>query len=236
MSPYTGYVFFNLLGLVAAFVVMRRLRFDIYDHLTSMDKSRVTMGLVLGVILGSKIPVLISYGLEPEFFWTGKSLYGALLGAYTGVNLVKRYYRIQGNYGDRYVIPLCIAVALGDIGCYVNGCCGGLPTTSRFHILDHSGIPVYPTQIYTSVFHILCTLFFYVLYTRRKWIQLHFVIYLFLYSIYRFFIEFLRNEPRVFMGWTVYQWIAFFCTPYFAHVLYRRVRQGVHQTMDQEIM
>jgi prolipoprotein diacylglyceryltransferase len=227
LKPLYGYLFFNALGIAVAFGLFRLLRYEIYAKLPEMDKLRVTMGVVLGVVLGAKIPVLLSYGFDPHFFWSGKSLYGSLVGAYTGVNLAKRAWGIPGNYGDRYVIPLCVAVALGDIGCLVNGCCGGLPTDSWFQVHNDEGVGVYPTQIITSAFHLACAGFFYYLYVKKKWFQLHFIIYMFLYSVFRFFIEFIRCEPRVFLGWTVYQWMAVVCAPYFAHVLYRRLRQGI---------
>lgn len=235
MKPIYGYLFFNLLGLVAAYGVSRTLHFTIYERLSDLDKVHITMGLVLGVVLGAKIPVILSYGPGLNYIWTGKSLYGALLGAYTGVNIAKRAYGIKGNYGDRYVIPLCVAVALGDIGCLVNGCCGGIPTDSWFRVRNDAGNWVYPTQIITSVFHLACGVFFFYLYLRKKWFQLHFIIYMFLYSVFRLFIEFIRCEPRVYHDLTVYQWMSIFCAPYFASVVFRRLREGIGRTPAEVI-
>ncbi len=233
MKPYYGYLFFNVLGLIAAFGLSRFLRFKIYENLSAVDKVRIMMGLVLGVILGAKIPVLLSYGLSLEYLWTGKSLYGGVLGAYAGVNIIKNIYKIPGNYGDRYVIPLCVAVGIGDIGCLVNGCCGGLPTEQVWHIRNAAGIFVHPTQIYTSLFHLLSAAGFYVLYRKGWFYQLHFIIYLLTYSAFRFFIEFIRCEPRVWDGLTVYQWMALCCIPYFIGVILRRWKAGIGRGVSE---
>ena len=78
-----------------------------------------------------------------------------------------------------------LGYAIGRIGCYLNGCCYGI-TLFGF---------VQPTQLYSSIagLMILSILAYY--YGKKKYDGHIFLLALFLYSIYRFFIEFIRYSP-----------------------------------------
>lgn len=91
------------------------------------------------------------------------------------------------------VSPLVLGHAIGRIGCYFSGCCYG-------RIIDHSNLlssffERHPTQIYESIF--LFILFsFMSLKDKMKIYISDIYIYLLLYGIFRFFIEFLRGDYR----------------------------------------
>ena len=219
------YSVFMVIGIVAAFIVSRKLTFENYNALSSTDRTRVLLGLVPGVIVGAKLPVLLSYGFHLSFIISGKSIFGALMGAYIGINIVKYFYGMKGNYGDRFVIPLCVAVAFGKIGCYLNGCCGGIETDFILNIANHCGVSVHPTQLYSSVFHVIFAMVFYFLYRKKYLLTMHFVLYMIFYSIFRFSIEFIRTEPPIVLGFTVYQVMALISLLYFGPVLFIRLNR-----------
>lgn len=223
MTGQIAYSFFNLLGIAAAWIVSRRMSFERYSSLSSQNKTKIFLGLTIGAVIGAKLPVLISYGWSLNYIITGKSIYGALIGAFIGINTIKYFFHIKGSYGDRFIVPLCVAVAFGKAGCFFNGCCGGTPTDSPFSIINHAGTAVHPTQIYSLLFHLVLALFFYILYRKKTAPGAHFILYILFYSIFRFFNEFIRTEPKLLAGFSAYQIMAFIIVPFFTLLLYKRI-------------
>lgn len=107
---------------------------------------------------------------------------------------------------DMTVPGLALAQGFGRIGCFFAGCCYGAETTSPIGVkfpkgsLAPAGIDLHPTQIYSSIFDFL--LGFLLLYYSKKEKQLGKVtgLYLIIYSIGRFLVEFLRNDERGSVG------------------------------------
>ena len=103
---------------------------------------------------------------------------------------------------DITVPGLAIAQGFGRIGCFLAGCCYGEETTSPLGVvfpensLAPSGIHIHPTQIYSSIFDFL--LGFILLYYSKKERKNGKVmgLYLIIYSIGRFLVEFLRDDSR----------------------------------------
>jgi len=95
-----------------------------------------------------------------------------------------------------FIVP-CLALghSVGRIGCFLNGCCYGI-----------SG---HPTQLYSALalFAIFLVLRFF--YKRKHFNGQIFLLYFILYSITRFFIDFLRADLEpVFLGLTTSQLIS----------------------------
>lgn len=96
------------------------------------------------------------------------------------------------------IVPCMITVAhgFGRIGCFFAGCCYGKPTDS-FLGVKFPELPerVHPTQLYEAAF--LFALFGVLLYLLMKGKGRHnFPIYLIAYGIFRFLLEFVRDDPR----------------------------------------
>lgn len=129
----------------------------------------------------------------------GMSFHGGLLGGVAG-GLLYAWRRGVSPWtlADVAAPGVALAYGIGRIGCLLNGCCYGAPTSlpwaMRFHDLAAGGLtpPSHPTQIYSSLagfamFGLLVAM------DRRTpfrgAVALAFVL---LYSVYRFLIEFLR--------------------------------------------
>jgi phosphatidylglycerol:prolipoprotein diacylglycerol transferase len=136
-------------------------------------------------------------------FGYGFVIYGAIGGGALAMYL----YCKKKNWSiiemlDMTVPGLAIAQGFGRIGCFLAGCCYGAETTLPIGVkfpkgsLAPTGIYVHPTQIYSSVFDF--SLGFFLLYYSKKERKNGKVmgLYLIIYSIGRFFVEFLRNDPR----------------------------------------
>ena len=140
-------------------------------------------------------------------FGYGFVIYGAIGGGALAMYL----YCKRKNWSiiemlDMTVPGLAIAQGFGRIGCFLAGCCYGAETTLPIGVkfptgsLAPAGIDLHPTQIYSSIFDFL--LGFFLLYYSKKEKQTGKVMgmYLMIYSIGRFLVEFLRNDPRGSVG------------------------------------
>ena len=100
---------------------------------------------------------------------------------------------------------IALGQAIGRIGCFLNGCCYGKESAFGVYF-PVSGKVLIPTQLYSSLFMFL--IFFALRFMQgRKHLSGQILYsYLFLYSVKRFFIEFLRDDsPRIFQGLTLFQ-------------------------------
>lgn len=104
------------------------------------------------------------------------------------------------------VIPyVALGQAIGRIGCLLNGCCFG--KISRFGIFFAShGHILIPTQAYSSISLLLIFIILRIMQERQHKPGEIFFIYLLLYAIKRFFIEFWRaDNPNIIFGITLFQ-------------------------------
>jgi len=151
-------------------------------------------------------------------FGYGFVIYGAIGGGALAMYLYckKKKWNIVEML-DMTVPGLAIAQGFGRIGCFLAGCCYGAETTLPIGVefpensLAPTGIHVHPTQIYSSIFDFL--LGFLLLYYSKKERKNGKVmgLYLIIYSIGRFLVEFLRNDERGNIGiFSTSQFIAIF--------------------------
>lgn len=85
--------------------------------------------------------------------------------------------------------------AVGRIGCLMDGCCYGKATDSLIGIyMQNLGYKVVPTQLFEAVFlAVLAALLIVLLIKKKKHTM---CAYLISYGVWRFFIEFLRDDYR----------------------------------------
>lgn len=165
---------------------------------------------VIGGILGGKglfiITELKNIIKDPSIllnFGYGFVIYGAIGGGALAIYLYcrKKKWNIL-EILDITVGGLAIAQGFGRIGCFLAGCCYGAATDLPIGVvfpegsLAPAGIHVHPTQIYSSVFDFILG-FFLLYYGRKKRVHGKVMgMYLIIYSIGRFLVEFLRDDPR----------------------------------------
>ena len=169
---------------------------------------------IIGGMLGGKGLFIITEFKniikEPSIllnFGYGFVIYGAIGGGALAMYLYckKKNWNIIEML-DMTVPGLAIAQGFGRIGCFLAGCCYGAETTLPIGVkfpkgsLAPAGICVQPTQIYSSIFDFL--LGFFLLYYSKKERKNGKVmgLYLIIYSIGRFLVEFLRDDQRGSVG------------------------------------
>ena len=134
---------------------------------------------------------------------SGFVLYGGIIGGILAAMVYCKYKKVNFfEYFDLAVPSVAIAQGFGRIGCFLAGCCYGRETDSCIGIMFHNssiasnGIKLIPTQLFSSAGNFLIALVL-LLYARknRKTGKVG-ALYLILYSVGRFIIEFFRNDYR----------------------------------------
>ena len=151
----------------------------------------------------------------------GFVVYGGIIGGILVAIAYCRLKKVNGfDYLDLMVPSVAVAQGFGRIGCFLAGCCYGRETSSPIGVVfTHSnfapnGVRLIPTQLIMSAgdFAIAAILFWYVSKPRKR-AQVT-ILWVLLYSIGRFIIEFFRADERGTVGaLSTSQFIALFCVP-----------------------
>ena len=168
---------------------------------------------LVSAFFGAKVVYLLAEGW---LFWdapdrwliwaTGKSVLGALLGGYAGVEIAKRAIGYTAPTGDWFAIVAPLGIALGRVGCLLHGCCTGVVCEPAWWTLrDATGVHRWPAVPVELGFNVAAIALFAVLRRAGKMRGQLFHIYLIAYGLFRFAHEFLRATPRLSHGITGYQ-------------------------------
>jgi len=121
---------------------------------------------------------------------------GLLVGVFSGLWTARRVELPLWKTLDLMVPPLILAHAIGRLGCFLNGCCYGKPSSVSWAVaFPMDGILRHPTQLYEAFFLSLLFLALLRLESRRPLAGTVFLSYGVLYGTWRFFVEFLRSDP-----------------------------------------
>ncbi len=153
------------------------------------------------------IPEIIE---NPSILWNfsnGYVVYGGIIGGILAGYILCKIKKVPFvPYFDLVMPAVVMAQGFGRIGCFFAGCCYGRETESAFSItywnsqLAPNGVKLIPTQLISSAgdFAICAVLLCYARKERAKGRVA--ALYLILYSIGRFLVEFLRNDYRGSVG------------------------------------
>lgn len=205
-----GAVLQSLLAILAL-IVGALVRRHLAPRVTLPREQRlaVVLGAVIGAGVGAKLPYLLD---DPEATRTGlvwltdgRTLTWGLVGGYLGVEIAKAIARVEIKTGDSFAPAVAASIAIGRVGCFVGGCCFGAETHVPWAVDFGDGVPRHPTQLYEAAFH--ATAFLVLLWMdRRALLRTHRMkAYVIAYFVYRFVTEWIRPEPRVWLGLTFYQ-------------------------------
>ncbi len=227
-----SYGILTMLGVGAAGIYLLLVnRHGRCGKLPTEDIVYIALLACVGVIVGGKIlyvavslPQLVE--MLPDvwqnlpfvlvFLFGGMVFYGGLLGAMISTFWYCRRFQVSLHT----VMGICApAIPLfhtfGRMGCFAVGCCWGLEW-SVGNVFHHSpvapnGVILFPTQLAESIFNVC--LFFLLSVLAHRWGQENawktFPLYLLLYSLFRFAIEFFRGDTvRGIWFFSTSQWIS----------------------------
>ncbi|MFH2033386.1 MAG: prolipoprotein diacylglyceryl transferase [Candidatus Margulisiibacteriota bacterium] len=177
----------------------------------------ITLAVIISAIVGARIFYIIEFWrdfsvdpLSMFMVWHGGLVfYGGLLFAIVAVIIASRIKNILlWKTLDIAAPAAALGYAIGRIGCFLNGCCYGvicdLPWAVKFpELLGRR----HPTQIYASICGLLIFAVLMYLGKRKMFNGQVFLAGVFLYSIYRFNIEFIRVNMK-YAGLSGSQWVS----------------------------
>lgn len=204
-----------LLGLQFALARARR---------RGLDPNRVMdlgIWIIVAALLGAKLLLFVvefdAFRRDPRevlnLARSGGVFYGGLIAAVVVALWYLRRHRMPvWTVTDVFAPGIALGHVIGRLGCLFAGCCFGRPTSVPWAITFHSeyaarnvgtplGIPLHPTQLYEAGAELVILIL--LLATERKgrpYPGRTFWIYMLLYAMSRFVIEFYRNDPRGMVG------------------------------------
>jgi phosphatidylglycerol---prolipoprotein diacylglyceryl transferase len=167
--------------------------------------------IVVGLV-GAKVLMIVTERrtVSEIFSWSTIEAAGVFYGGFLAATFFAvwyiRVYRLPlWKVFDVYAPAIALGQSVGRLGCFAAGCDYGTPTTSRLGVIFTSayshaltgvplGVRIHPTQIYES----LATLAIFGIllwrYPKKSRDGEIFVLYLTLYAVARFSLEFLRGD------------------------------------------
>lgn len=133
----------------------------------------------------------------------GFVVYGGIIGGVAGAVIYCRIKKLVFlEYFDLCVASVALAQGFGRIGCFLAGCCYGRETDSAFGVIfpegsiAPAGVRLIPTQLISSAGNFLIMAILLWHYKRKKHTGDTGFLYMLLYGVGRFCLEFLRNDAR----------------------------------------
>jgi phosphatidylglycerol:prolipoprotein diacylglycerol transferase len=217
-----AYAIFISLGIVLGLVARR-----LAPEPAPPFKEAIRLIAVIGAVAGA-----VLFQMPADFFgWStgiagepillrafgGRTVVGGLLGAWIAVEAGKWGLGVKQSTGDGFALPLAVGLACGRLGCFFTGCCAGRPVSdgvwwTGVAMAGPDGLSRFPAQLTEVAFHALFAALLYLGWRRAALPNRRFAGYVASYAAFRFWIETVRENPRIALGLSYYQWL---CVPLF---------------------
>ena len=204
--PLPAHQILELLAYGVGFQLYRffRRRWPSGPSLTSEQTGWIVIGAIFGALIGSRLlalaeayPTFLAHRTDWRVILGAKTIVGAILGGWIGVEIAKRRLGIGHPTGDIYVFPLIAGMCIGRVGCFLGGLADhtyGIVTALPWGVDFGDGLKRHPTQLYEIAF-LLCLAGFFA--WRIKTLRQRgcmFSQFVLGYLIFRLFVDFIK--PR----------------------------------------
>ena len=175
--------------------------------LTAEQTAWIVIGVIFGALVGAKV---LAWAESAPWYWQhrgdwrifigGKTIVGAILGGWVGVELVKRRLGLSHPSGDIYVFPVILGMCIGRVGCFFAGLDDhtyGIATSLPWGVDFGDGIRRHPAQLYEVVFLVAAAgVFAWRLRTGRQR-GCMFSQFVFAYMAWRLVVEFIKPRSTI---------------------------------------
>src|SRR5258705_3362814 len=223
--PYVGSITVYTYGVLLAAAYLLGLKFAMVRAKSrGLDASRVLdvgIYIIISALVGAKLLLLITdfrtFTADPRELLTlarsGGVFYGGLILAVTvALWYIRRIGLPLWTTCDVFAPGIALGHVVGRLGCFFAGCCYGKPTSVPWAITFTDpfaaanvgtplNVPLHPTQLYEAGAEALILIL--LLLTERKGHKFAgrtFWLYMLLYAVTRFIIEFYRGDERGHVG------------------------------------
>ncbi|HEX4346479.1 MAG TPA: prolipoprotein diacylglyceryl transferase [Vicinamibacterales bacterium] len=221
LGPVTVYTY----GVLLAAAYLLGLKYAmVRANARGLDEARVLdlgIYIIIAALVGAKALLLAvdfkTYTANPrellDLLREGGVFYGGLiLAVVVAVIYIRRTALPLWTTTDVFAPGIALGHVVGRFGCFFAGCCWGKPTTMPWGITFHDpftslntgtplDLPLHPTQLYEAGAEaIILGLLLFSETRGRRFPGRTFWLYMLLYAISRFIIEFYRGDPRGTVG------------------------------------
>lgn len=221
IGPVNIYSWGLMVALGSLAALFAGLRYGAKEGIKSETMLDFFVYMVISAAIGARLFYVIAFfskfrdDLISVFYVNqgGLVFLGGLCGVLITALVYVKYHKIDLlQLLDALSPGTMLGYAIGRIGCYLNGCCYGI---KLFGIEQ-------PTQIYSSVSGLIIFFLLARLYANKKYDGHIFLLALFLYSLYRFLLEFLRYNPIHILIFTPNQLLAVLMLIVSAFILWKK--------------
>lgn len=256
-SLFIGDFELPLYGLLAIFGMIVAVSSAVYLSprcgLPRQDVVFSSVYVMIGIIIGAKLlyfitvlPNIIRHAdLIPQNPWAmliygfaGFVFYGGLIGGAIGMVIYcKQFHIALGPIMNVAAPSIPLMHAFGRIGCFLGGCCYGIeyhgPLSVHFPVNESApgieAFPRFPVQLVEAIVEfLLFALLFYLVKKNKLKEGQGLGIYLILYPIARFILEFLRGDEHRGFLWifSTSQWISLLLLPLGIYLTFRKLKEN----------
>ena len=217
LTPHPAWhTFFETLAYFVGYRVYKQSKASRGDIIGNEQRWQVIAAAAVGAVVGSRALGLLEQAPRLHLTWEqvflpggGKTIVGGLLGGWLAVEAAKKMAGIHTRTGDLFAIPLCIAIAIGRVGCLLAGLLDdtyGTPTALPWAVDFGDGIPRHPTQAYEILFLAALAGALHLQQSHSHPLNGQvFRTFLFAYLTWRLIIDFIKPQPLV-HGLNAIQW------------------------------
>ena len=212
------------LANLLAVPVVRKFKLNIYELIILEAFTAIGVGLGAKLLFFAVSAPMIDWSRIFEWDYLrlllegGFVFYGGLLGGLVFYFWGGKLFKIDAmRYAERIAFLIPLGHAFGRLGCFMAGCCYGIPYDGPGAVIFPAdsyaipGIPLFPVQLLEAALLLLIFLFDGYMTYFKEW-DYTIEAYLLLYGLVRFFDEFLRFDAirGIYFGISTSQWISLF--------------------------
>jgi phosphatidylglycerol:prolipoprotein diacylglycerol transferase len=226
-------------GVLLAIAYLAALQFAVVRaRRVGLDGTRIMdlgIYLIIAALIGAKLMLVAVdfdyFRRQPRELLSlvraGGVFYGGLLAALgAAIVLVRRYALPLWTTADLFAPGIALGHVIGRFGCLLAGCCYGKPThvpwavtftspDAQLNVGTPLDVPLHPTQLYDAGAELVILALLLATERRgRPFAGRTFWLYMLLYGVSRFIIEFFRGDDRGMYGpLSTSQWVSLVVVP-----------------------
>jgi len=204
IGPFTIYSYGMMVAIAFLFGIFIAKREAVRKNIRPDLVYDLGFYLLIGSIIGARIYYIFFFDLKGflgdpisifKVWQGGLAIHGGIFGGIIAGIMFAKIRKISfWAFADLIAPSIILGQAIGRIGCFLNGCCFGMPMTRPFF-----GMECHPTQIYELILDFIGFLLLWNLRKKVKFSGGLFLLYLMTYGVIRIIVSRFRAD-------NIYMW------------------------------